>query len=385
MNVSQKITAIYDMAYSSRKWSDGLGALLRGTQARHMLVYDTGDRRAINYSVQAADAALSNQPSALRDYNDLISERGEQSLDAQGSPVIHANAAFAPILDEDLWQIDDAHEQRPEIQFTINRLQVFRRFYVNLSEDPQSYAALICLYPDSLRNNPPQEDQNAVAALAPHLGKAMEIYRTMYGLRQKYQAVLSVLDMIAVPICIVDKRGHVLLQNRCAGELLASKDGLLVDVRGCLACRSDRAHRELHDAIRRISDTSRGELDERSRELAIPRSGSKVPIYAIASPLRDADIELEEGLTGALLTLIDGTRPVKGNINLVATAYGLTPAETRVAKLMASGLSNREISDQLDVSPETVKSHVASSLLKTQCKNRLAFTWRVIQFSPPIL
>ncbi|MEX3314412.1 LuxR C-terminal-related transcriptional regulator [Sulfitobacter sp. PS-8MA] len=362
-----------------------MGALLRGTQAQHMLVYDTGDRRAINYSVQAADVVLSNQPSTLSDYNDLIRQRGEQSLDAQGSPVIHAQPPFAPILDEDLWQIDAAHEQRPEIQFTIDRLNVFRRFYVNLSEDPQSYAALITLYPDSMRGSPPRGDLNAVAALAPHLGKAMEIFRTLYGLRQKYQAVLTVLDMIAVPICIVDRRGHVLLQNRCAVELLGSKDGLWADAKGRLACGSDRAHRELHDAIRRISDTSRGERDERSRELVIPRSGAKVPIYAIASPLRDADIELEAGLTGALLTLIDGTRPVEGNIELVAAAYGLTPAETQVAGLMASGLSNPEISDRLNISPETVKTHVASSLLKTQCRNRLAFTWRVIQFSPPIL
>lgn len=385
MELSAKITAIYDMAYSGQKWSNAVGALLHGTQAQHMVVYDTGDLRAISYNAQVADPILSKQVSTLTDYNALISRLGERSLDAQGLPLIHATKAFTPILDEEMWRIDRAHEQRPEIQFTTNRLQAFRRFYVNLSEDPQSYAGLITLYPDRLRHTPPKEDVSLVTSLAPHLGKAMEIYRTLYSLRRKYRAVLSVLDMIAVPICISDVNGRVIMQNRSAIELFSAKDGLWVNGRGRLVCKSENAHRALLYAISRTSGTASGELNDRSHELCIPRISTALPIYAIASPLRDADIELEAGLTGTLLTLIDGTRPTGANIGLVATAYGLTPAEARVAELMGLGLSNPEISDRLGINFETVKTHVASCLRKTQCGNRLAFIWRVIQFSPPIL
>lgn len=48
----------------------------------------------------------------------------------------------------------------------------------------------------------------------------------------------------------------------------------------------------------------------------------------------------------------------------------LTERETEVLKLLASGKSNQEISDELFVGTETVKTHVRSVLLKLGARNR---------------
>ncbi|ABD54455.1 helix-turn-helix transcriptional regulator [Jannaschia sp. CCS1] len=384
MNISQKIMAIYDMAYSGHKWSDALDALLHGTQARHMLVYDTGDRRAISYSNQAGDANLSQTPSALSDYNALIRERGNLSLDAQGSAIIHSRDPFTPVLDQDLWTIDEAHQQRPEIKFTVDRLSVFRRFYVNLSEDPQSFTALITLYPQHLQGIPPGADQQHVTSLAPHLGKAMEIYRTLYGLRQKYNAVLAALDMITVPICIVDESARIMLQNSSAEDLFQSKDGIWPDRAGRLTCSFEDDTRKLKGAVSRMCHTSVGEGDDRSLEISAKRRGNALPLTALATPLRDAEMELEPGLTGTLLTIIDSTRTSFVRYDLLANAYGLTQAECRLLPHVIGGLSNVECAERLGVSPETVKTQVAAILAKTRCRNRIALIWRAYSFSPPI-
>ncbi|MBS8271904.1 LuxR family transcriptional regulator, partial [Halomonas litopenaei] len=62
----------------------------------------------------------------------------------------------------------------------------------------------------------------------------------------------------------------------------------------------------------------------------------------------------------------------------------LTTAECRVADLVLKGLSNTSIAEHLGVGPETVKSQFSSVLAKTNCRNRVAFIWRVFQILPPI-
>lgn len=48
----------------------------------------------------------------------------------------------------------------------------------------------------------------------------------------------------------------------------------------------------------------------------------------------------------------------------------LTPTETRVVSFVSQGLSNREISEKLNVSQRTIESHVSNMLNKTNLNNR---------------
>ncbi|MBK3573467.1 response regulator transcription factor [Streptomyces sp. MBT65] len=49
----------------------------------------------------------------------------------------------------------------------------------------------------------------------------------------------------------------------------------------------------------------------------------------------------------------------------------LTPAERDVLRLLATGLSNTEIADQLYLSAGTVKAHISRILTRTGCANRV--------------
>ncbi len=48
----------------------------------------------------------------------------------------------------------------------------------------------------------------------------------------------------------------------------------------------------------------------------------------------------------------------------------LTPTELKVVQLVAKGMANREIADQLNVSQRTIESHVSNMLNKTNLNNR---------------
>lgn len=54
----------------------------------------------------------------------------------------------------------------------------------------------------------------------------------------------------------------------------------------------------------------------------------------------------------------------------VRETLGVSDREFEVLKLLAQGRSNKEIAKQLDVSPNTVKTHVASLFEKLEAKRR---------------
>ncbi len=85
-------------------------------------------------------------------------------------------------------------------------------------------------------------------------------------------------------------------------------------------------------------------------------------------------------LTGQLNTSTkeDSEKPQKAPFNansflapkMVSHGYHLTQRQTDVLQEMGKGLSNKEIARQLDMSPSTVKVHVAAILKELEAKNR---------------
>ncbi len=63
----------------------------------------------------------------------------------------------------------------------------------------------------------------------------------------------------------------------------------------------------------------------------------------------------------------------------VPKSVELTPTETKVVNLVARGLSNKDISQELGVSQRTVESHVSNMLNKTGLHNRTELSRWVIQ------
>ncbi|MDK1472626.1 helix-turn-helix transcriptional regulator [Streptomyces sp. 549] len=60
----------------------------------------------------------------------------------------------------------------------------------------------------------------------------------------------------------------------------------------------------------------------------------------------------------------------------------LTPAELQVARLVAVGLSNRAVAEELMVSPHTVNTHVRNAFLKLDVSSRVQLTRHVLLHDP---
>jgi DNA-binding CsgD family transcriptional regulator len=85
--------------------------------------------------------------------------------------------------------------------------------------------------------------------------------------------------------------------------------------------------------------------------------------------------------------LADVARPGGGRSTVGRPAFGwasMTAAELRVARLAATGLTNRAIADELDLSPHTVESHLRHAFRKLDVRSRVELTRVVLTREPTI-
>jgi DNA-binding CsgD family transcriptional regulator len=129
-------------------------------------------------------------------------------------------------------------------------------------------------------------------------------------------------------------------------------------------------HREAADSLLAVG----GSTDEAAGHLA---NGSDANSVAIPIPTSDAPFSVpDQGPAGRLRALdlvptTDADRPAFG-------WDSLTEAELRVARLAARALTNREIADELALSPHTVESHLRHAFHKLDIRSRVELTRAVL-------
>ena len=91
---------------------------------------------------------------------------------------------------------------------------------------------------------------------------------------------------------------------------------------------------------------------------------------------KDAD---PEQLLTAIRSAVTGRPFLRSASGRISSVSDLSPREVDVLNELAAGRSNREIAERLHVSPETVKTHVASLLAKLQLPNRTALVAHAVR------
>ena len=98
-------------------------------------------------------------------------------------------------------------------------------------------------------------------------------------------------------------------------------------------------------------------------------SGRSRPVLQITtSPFR-GKIDSTQ-LIKAVAFIVDPSQRQRPTQDILRTLFGLTPAECRVALLLADGHSPREISQKVGVSFKTIRSQIKSTFSKTNVRRQ---------------
>ena len=201
------------------------------------------------------------------------------------------------------------------------------------------------------------------AQLYPHMRRSLLLGFRLDAYKALQRAEFQVLDRLSAGVILLDRSARVVFVNAAARAMTAS-DGPLRLRNSALAAASP-AHAQRFREL--VTAAVRGDTLVTTMSIPHPHDGRLLTV--LVASLRSRDIDRFGGLgmrdAWAMLVIHDPARPMEIPFEWVMDAYGLTLAEARVALCAASGATIPETAHRLNVSPNTVKTHLRKVFAKT--------------------
>jgi len=198
--------------------------------------------------------------------------------------------------------------------------------------------------------------------LLPHLRRAVTISNVLDIRTIERSRMAEALDALRHGVFLTNERGAVLHANRSAENMLRNDSPIRISG-GVLAAKSRPANSELHKAIMLAAQD----------EARIGKTGVAIrlteddlpPVFAHVLPLTGGDLRTRLQPQAVAAVFIDATPHEQDWADLVAAAFGLTPAETRVIASLLAGRTLSETADELGIAFTTTRTHLSRIFLKT--------------------
>jgi len=376
---AQLIETIYEAAIDPLRWHGVLDRIVErvGARGSALLVRAETDHPYEITALSKAYRDFVTRPEG-RDY--VANLRAHEAPDW---------AAFAkqpinqPFPDIDVGISREVLDTRPDCLVLERSVGIRRRIGLRLNDNPVWFEGMTIGFDPALAELP-EAAFDDLGRHAVHLARAAELSRTFMQLRARYNAALTVLDRVGTGMGVGLPDGRIIVRNRELMRIADQEDGLSLTRDHRIAARDPELTRPIDAAIARASATASGESEAARQTIAVPRrSGAPAFILDIA-PLNDAACEIERGLNGALISIIDPENAPLFDTERFARAYELTGAEKEVARLIPRGHTVEEIAQRRGTAPATVKNQLAAMLAKTGARNRLALIHKMASLTPHI-
>lgn len=376
---AQLIETIYEAAIDPLRWQVVLDQIVDGAGAR-----------ACALLVRAETGHPYEITALSRAYRDFVAR--PEGQDYVANLRVHEApdwAAFArqpinhPFPDIDVGISREVLDTRPDCIVLEHSVGIRRRIGLRLNDNPVWFEGMTIGF-DPAVTQLPEAAFDELSRHAPHLARAAELSRTFMQLRARYNAALTVLDRVGTGMGVGLPDGRIIVCNRELVRITGLDDGIALNPDYRIICRDPDITPRIHAAIARACATASGQSETARQTIAIPRrSGAPAFIIDIA-PLNDADCEIDRGLNGALISVIDPYNAPLFDAERFARAYELTPAEKEIARLIPRGHTVEEIAERRGTAPATVKNQLAAMFAKTGARNRLALIHKMASLTPHI-
>lgn len=177
--------------------------------------------------------------------------------------------------------------------------------------------------------------------------------------RVTLSTVAKSFDQIGKSVVAIDQKGRFIHANAAAQRLLSTSIHV---AGGRLVLRDRHAAAEYERVVNRLQGLREGKA-LRAAPIIVRRDNA-APLVIRVLPV-DGVAKTPFVCARALLLLSEVSGPGKTDWQVFARAFGLTPAEARLAALLASGKSLEHAGDALGVTRETARSRIKSIFQKT--------------------
>jgi DNA-binding CsgD family transcriptional regulator/PAS domain-containing protein len=209
-----------------------------------------------------------------------------------------------------------------------------------------------------------------LAMLTPHLERALTMHRRLAAADSLHRATADILDALPVAALLVNRVARPLFMNRAARDLTDRRDGLH-SARDGVTTNLSHETRALREMVTGCAATSAGHGLHAGGPLKVSRRAPQPPLHVLVAPVRmDTEVFGSTDHAAAIIFAHDPSARLDLESTLLRELYGLTPAEARIAAMLAQGRTVAEMCALLSVSAHTVRTHVKRLLQKTQTRTQ---------------
>lgn len=218
----------------------------------------------------------------------------------------------------------------------------------------------------------------AIEEVLPHLRHFASIQRILADSQAISHTLGGLLDHGQVGIIQLDRDGRIIEANDSAAKLLRRRTELL-DSGGFLRAGKARENTRLQRLLAQAQ--SPFGVQGSAGAATIERPSSRTPLLVHVTPVSGREWDFQAGRVAVLVVVVDPERRSRIDAGLVASALGLTPAESRIAVMLAGGRSLLEIANLTGRSEGTVRWHVKQIFRKQGISRQAELIRRVLALS----
>ena len=201
--------------------------------------------------------------------------------------------------------------------------------------------------------------------IVPHLRRAVELQDDISTLQMERDAMLEYLDMLPKPVFLLNGRASIMLANTAADVLIREKSGIK-RVDGRLEFESETTHNRFLKALQIVSPgfSPVGHEDIRIDRFVDPSNPRQLIVVS-----RIGSDEARIGVfvpTVAVYVFKMETDSIVDSQGL-QSLFGLTNSETTLVQILVKGNSLDEAAVRMQISKNTVRTHLQNVLKKSGC------------------
>lgn len=210
-------------------------------------------------------------------------------------------------------------------------------------------------------------------ALLPHLCRSISVHTSIASIRQNNALLAAMIDMAPCGVVVFDTSGQPLLVNETAAAILAHDKGLALR-NGKLRTADSRAQAMLDAALLNAIAINRGQPLTPPAPVLVLHNGEAKPYQLVFSPLspHTDSVDLPKRAACVALIYYEQNNQHRDLFADLVSAYGLSKAEARVCKSLLTGKTAHEAADALNISPNTIKTHLSRIFHKTGVHSQAA-------------
>jgi len=225
-----------------------------------------------------------------------------------------------------------------------------------------------------------EDDRNKMRLILPHISRSLGVMQRIRTAELTVASTLLALDRLSSGVLLVDGTGAVAFANRSAQRMLEDGDGLRLRKLahgaglGDLIAEDAMANKAIGAAIRATLNRDPYDTPHFSNCVTVARTSGAASYTLQFSALGDhSEFGGDVGAYAAIVFIADGAQAVEIDPALLQNAYGLTPAEAKVAVALVESGTAEQVADVLGTSPNTVRTQIKQIYAKLGVDTRARF------------